>query len=216
MHRLTILLPFFALLAGPSSAQVADGTSGAAFRSIELRGGGIVTVRHGATRAVNVIGANPGRPIRTEGDRLIIDRCGRNCPRGHRITVEVVTPQLSRVAVNDGGIIAVSDGFARQSALAVSVSQGGMIDARALEADQVAAAVNEGGRILTSPRRQLSATISNGGAVTYWGEPRVTSAINGGGVVQGGDPAALRRPLGQLDPALAPPPAVAPGVPIGH
>ena len=46
-----------------------------AFQSIELRGGGTVNVRFGATRSVTVRTADPGRPVRVEGERLVIDRC---------------------------------------------------------------------------------------------------------------------------------------------
>lgn len=209
MRSSTLLLPFLAALSGSATAQPVEAASSANFRSIELRGGGLVTVRHGPERRVTVLHANPDRPIRTVGDRLVIDRCSGECPRGHRIEVEIVTPEISGLAVTDGGRILLVGDFPRQAALAASVAQGGMIDMRPLEAAQVAAAIQQGGRILTHPGQSLTASVSNGGNVTYWGDPSVTSSIDQGGVVEPGDAADLRRPLAQLDAAMAPPPVPA-------
>lgn len=205
-----LLLPFLAL-SGSASAQPVDASSSASadFRSIELRGGGLVTVRHGPERRVTVLRANPDRPIRTEGDRLVIDECRRPCPRGHRIEVEIVTPELSGLAVAHGGRILVVDGFDSQPALVVSVSNGGVIDARPLEATSVAAAIDNGGLIFARPGRSLTASISNGGNVTYWGSPSVTSSIDQGGVVERGDAADLGRTLAEIDARMAPPPVTA-------
>jgi hypothetical protein len=210
MRAFALLLALAAAAAvGPASAQPADPGMPASFQSIELRGGGIVTVRHGPTRQVIVRGDNPGRPLRIEGNQLLIDRCSGNCPRGHRIEIEIVTPELSRIAVTDGGRIALEGAFPPQAALTASVSSGGTIDARPLEADRVTAAVDQGGRILARPGRELAASISDGGNVTYWGDPAVRSAVVRGGVVQRGDTADLRLPLAGLDAELVPPPVPA-------
>ena len=208
MRGPTFLLALLALV-GSASAQPSATQAPESFRSIELRGGGSVTVRHGPERRVTVLGDNPGRPIRTDGDRIVINHCAGHCPRGHRIAVEIVTPELSRLAVADGGRIELSGEFPPQRAVAASVSSGGTIDLRPLEAAQVAAAVEHGGRILARPGRSLAATVSHGGNVTYWGEASVTSSIRHGGVVERGDPDELRRPVAQLDQRLAPPPVPA-------
>lgn len=214
MRKSTLLLPVIAALLVPAHAQRTLAPSAASFRSIELRGGGVVTIRHGPARQVTVPQANPGRPIRADGERLVIEECRRPCPRGHRIEVEIVTPELARVAVADGGRIELRGDFPRQAAIAASVSSGGTIDIRPLEAASVAAAVEHGGRILARPGRMLAATVSNGGNVTYWGDPRVTSSIRHGGVVERGDPADLARPAAQLG-GLSPPPlpAIPPALP---
>lgn len=208
MRRSTLLLPLFLTLGASASGQPVAADPPASFESIELLGGGTVTVRHGPIRRVTVLEANPDRPIRTEGDRLVIEECRRPCRHGHRIVVEVVTPDLAGLAVAHGGRIAVEDGFPSRSALAVSVSNGGMIDARSLEAGRVAAAIDNGGRIFVRPLRELTASVSDGGNVTYWGDPAVISSIRRGGVVEAGDAADLRRPVAQLDAALQPLPAV--------
>lgn len=209
MRAATFPLALAAALVGSASAQVPDRSPSPSFRSIELQGGGMVTVRHGTERRLTVLTANPNRPIRTDGDRLVIAPCSGRCPGGHRIEVEIVTPELSRVAVTDGGRIELRGDFPAQTALAASVSSGGLIDMRELEAGQVTAAVEHGGRILARPGRGLTASVANGGNVTYWGDPVVTSSVRHGGVVQRGDPADLRRPLARLDERLAPPPVPA-------
>jgi len=152
----------------------------AGFGSIELRGGGIVTVRHGAAQRVTVVAGNPDREIRSEGDRLVIEPCGGGCPRGHSLEVEVVTPELESLAVSDGGLIQLVGDFPAQGAVSTSVSDGGTIDIRPLDAGRVSAAVWQGGQILTRPGRTLSATVSNGGIVTYWGNAEVTSSVTRG------------------------------------
>ena len=209
MRGSALLLPLAAMLVGPASAQPDDPARSAAFRSIELQGGGTVTVRHGPERRVTVLSANPYRPIRADGDRLVIARCGSDCPDSHRIEVEIVTPELFRVAVADGGRIELRGDFPRQAAVSASVSSGGLIDIRQLQAAQVAAAVEHGGRILVHPGQGLNASVSNGGNVTYWGDAAVTSSIRHGGVVERGDPDDLRRPIARLDERLAPPPVPA-------
>ena len=191
---LAILAPLPAMAQGPAE------TSN--FQSIELRGGGIVTVRHGPVRRVTVRGGAEGRPIRSEGDRLVIDRCRRPCPGGHRIEVDIATPRLAGLAVADGGLIQLAGDFPPQPEMAAAVSSGGTIDIRPLRATRVTAAVSQGGRILASPGRELTAAVSNGGNVTYWGDAKVTSSIRGGGVVVRGAAGERLLPVARLDPPL--------------
>lgn len=202
MRASTLLLPIIVALLAPAQAQPPAAPGAPSFRTIELRGGGLVTVRYGTTRAVTVRQANPDRPIRAEGERLVIDRCSNRCPNGHRIHVEVVTPEVATLAVSDGGMLQVERGFPRRAAITAAVSSGGTIDMRSLEAASVTAAVSQGGRILTRADRALTASISNGGAVTYWGNPVLTSSVRHGGVVEEGRPADLATPIAQFDPTL--------------
>lgn len=208
--RVSILL-LAALATFPAAAQAPGAPL--TFRSIELRGGGIVTVRHGPVRRVTVRSGGADRAIHPEGDKLVIDRCRRPCPGGHRIEVEIVTPQIAGLAVADGGLIQLVGGFPAQAEMAAAVSSGGTIDARPLEAAKVTAAVSQGGRILASPGRELTAAVSNGGLVTYWGDPKVTSRVSRGGGVVRGRPADVRRAIAQLGPPLPPPAAPPPPVP---
>jgi hypothetical protein len=214
MRVSTLLLPVIASLLASAQSQPGAAASPAQFQSIELRGGGTVTVRHGATHRVRVSGDSSGRPIHSEGENLVIDRCARPCARGHRIEVEIVTPAIARLAVRDGGLIQLVGAFPSQAAVAASVSSGGTIDMRPLEAARVSAAVNDGGRILARPGREMAATVADGGNITYWGDAAVTSSVRRGGVVAQGAAADLRAPVARLDPplpallALPPVPAV--------
>ena len=200
--RVSILL---AVLASFPAAAQAPGTP-LTFQSIELRGGGIVTVRHGEVRRVTVRSGGADRPIRSVGDRLVIDRCSRPCPGGHRIEVEVTAPRLAGLAVADGGLIQLVDGFPTQAEVAAAVSSGGSIDMRRLGAAHVAAAVSQGGSIFASAGRELTAAVLDGGIVTYWGNPKVTSSVRRGGAVVRGKAGDLRRPLAQLHSGMPPPP----------
>lgn len=181
------------------------------FQSIELRGGGVVTVRHGPVHSVTVRRGGADRPIRSQGDKLVIDRCRRPCPGGHRIEVEIATPRISGLAVTDGGVIQLVGGFPAQAELAAAVSSGGTVDARPLAAARVTAAVSQGGRILASAGRELTAAVLDGGIVTYWGDPKVTSSVRRGGSVVRGESADRRLPISRLDPPL--PKLAVPAVP---
>ena len=200
MRASILLLIGLAALPGGAPAQVP--AAAPAFRSIELRGGGTVTVRPGPVHRVTVRSGNADRPIRYEGDRLVIDRCRRPCPGGHRIEVEVATPRVAALAVSDGGLIQLAGGFPAQAEMNAAVSSGGTIDMRSLDAMRVTAAVSQGGRILASPRRELTAAISNGGVVTYWGDAKVTSSVRRGGAVLRGRAEERGLPIARLDPPL--------------
>ncbi|HEX8571765.1 MAG TPA: DUF2807 domain-containing protein [Allosphingosinicella sp.] len=200
----------------PAAAQGPAPAAQSTFRSIELRGGGTVTLRYGPEHRVTVRSGGADRAIRYEGDKLVIDRCRRPCPAGHRIDVEVAAPRISALAVADGGLVQVAGGFPAQPAMAAAVSSGGMIDMRRLDAAHVTAAVVQGGRILASPRRELTAAVLDGGVVTYWGDPKVTSSVRRGGAVARGSAGDLRKPAAQLDaplPTLPILPVLAPPVP---
>jgi hypothetical protein len=211
MRAPTLILAALASLPVAADAQAPAAAS--AFRSIELRGGGTVTVRHAAAHRVTVRSGGAGRAIRYEGDKLVIDRCRRPCPAGHRIEVEVATPRIAALAVADGGLIQLAGDFPAQAEVAAAVSSGGTIDMRRLGVTHVTAAVVQGGGILASAGRELTAAVIDGGIVTYWGNPKVTSSVQRGGAVVRGAAADLRRPIAQLNPGMPPPP-VAPVPPV--
>ena len=146
------------------------------FRSLELHDGGTVIVRHGPVQRVTLLAGDVrSTRIRVEsGQRLVIENCSPHCPRNYHLELEVLTPELAAVAVSNGGTVQSAGAFPVQAAIAAAVEQGGTIDIRTMVADAVAASVHQGGRIFTTPRQALSAAIASGGAITYWGEPRVT------------------------------------------
>jgi hypothetical protein len=206
MRASTLILAALASLPVAADAQAPAAAS--AFRSIELRGGGTVTVRHAPAHRVTVRSGGAGRAIRYEGDKLVIDRCRRPCPAGHRI--EVATPRITALAVTDGGLIQLVGGFPAQAEVTAAVSSGGTIDMRRLGATHVTAAVVQGGGILASAGRGLTAAVIDGGIVTYWGDPKVTSSVSRGGAVVRGAAGDLRRPVAQLSPGMPPPPPIPP------
>src|SRR5262245_59177732 len=65
----------------------------APFKSVTLRNGGRVVVRHGSEQKVTLLAGSTSHTVVTvaEGNRLVIDRCGKGCPDDHELVVEVIT-----------------------------------------------------------------------------------------------------------------------------
>jgi hypothetical protein len=156
------------------------------FQSIEVSGGGHVLLRNAPSHDVRVVKGSRdlSRIEVTRSGTLIIDKCRTKCPKGYRLEVEVFAPNIRSISVAHGGRIESSEGFSRRAELTLDVSNGGTIDVRSLSADRVIASVNQGGGILTSPRAFLSATVANGGNITYWGDPQVKESVDHAGAVQ--------------------------------
>jgi hypothetical protein len=191
------LKPLFALaFASAFAAQPAPAAETVAlprFEGIELRGGGSVVVRQGAVQRVTLVeGSTAQTRVRVEPRgrnglaRLVVDACRDQCPRDYRLRIEIVTPDVSAVAVNGGGRIDVARGFSPRRHVSAAVNGGGQIDLRALPARDVAAAVNGGGHLQVTASGSLAAAINGGGAILYWGDPQVSSSIRGGGAVTRG------------------------------
>jgi len=187
------------------------------FKSVTLRNGGRVVIRHGIDQKVTLLkGSTSHTGVTTAvGARLVIDRCGSGCPDDHDLVVEVFTPELVELMVLDGGLIQTRGSFPRQSGLEAAVRHGGMIDFRSMRVDDVNAAVEQGGRIYGKPQRTLVASVAQGGNITYWGDPRVTSSIDKGGVIaRGANADADKVHLDHADPGMEPPvPPVPPVAP---
>jgi hypothetical protein len=158
------------------------------FRSVELRGGGVVAVVPGPAERVTIVeGSSQFTHLRVERDgKLRIDTCDERCPPTYRLRVVIQSPRVPDLAISGGGLITTEAGFAPQAHLAAAVNGGGRVDARSVEADSVSAAVNGGGELLVRPRASLAAAVNGGGHVRYWGDPQVTMAIHGGGAVSPG------------------------------
>ena len=175
-----------------------------AFQSIDARNGAHVVLRHGPKRRVTVIRGNTTvSEIRVEPHgRLLIDRCEDGCPGTYRLEVEIVAPEIDALSVTDGGWLRCSGVFPRQEGLAAAVSSGGTLDVRSMRVDGVSAAIQNGGRIFTEPRENLTAAIDQGGAIVYWGSPDVQESIQNGGVVSRGKAADRKRSLEELGAAV--------------
>lgn len=158
------------------------------FRSVELRGGGAVTIVPGPVQRVTIIeGSSQFTHMRVEREgQLRIDTCDERCPPLYRLRVEIQSPAVPDLGVSGGGMIVAQGGFRPQAHLAAAVNGGGQVDATAIDAIAVSAAVNGGGQVRVRPRSSLSAAVNGGGRVRYLGSPQVTTAIHGGGSVSPG------------------------------
>jgi hypothetical protein len=155
------------------------------FNSVQLRGGGIVTVVPGPVQRVTILEGSSQftRMVVVRDRQLRIDTCDERCPPVYRLRVEIESPRVPDLAIDGGGQINTVGGFRPQSELSAAINGGGRIDARSVEATEVSAAVNGGGELLVRPRTELSVAVNGGGHVRYWGNPAVSSAIHGGGAV---------------------------------
>ena len=183
------ILPLFAaVFAASAPALATEVVPLPQFRSVELRGGGAVTIVPGPAQRVTILeGSSQVTHLSVDrDDQLRIDTCDQRCPPVSRLRVEIESPRVPSLAVNGGGVIATAPGFAPQPHLAAAVNGGGKIDARSVEAQSVSAAVNGGGDLFVSPRSTLAAAVNGGGHIRFRGNPLVTSAIRGGGSISPG------------------------------
>src|SRR4051812_11643495 len=179
-------LPLFVIaLAGSAPVFAAEVVPVSAFRSVQLRGGGEVTLRPGPVQRVTILeGSAQITHIRVVRDgELRIDVCEQNCPRQYHLRIDIESPHAPDVAIAGGGLIHAMRGFAAQGRLSAAIHGGGKIDMLAVSASSVNAAVHGGGLISVRPGSNLAAAVNGGGEVRYSGNPHVASAVNGGGAV---------------------------------
>lgn len=183
-----ILLPIVvaAALALPVQVHAAETVPVPPFRSVELRGGGDVTLVPGPVQRVTIIsGSSAYTQIYVkDGGRLRIEACNHRCPRNYPLQIRIESPTVPIVAIEAGGRITAARGFRPQSNITAAVHAGGTIDLRAVDVADVAAAVNAGGDIYVHPRASLSAAVHAGGDIHYSGNPQVSMAVSGGGDVR--------------------------------
>ena len=187
MRHVLPLLAFAFVASAPVAA--AEIISVPQFRSVQLRGGGHVTIRPGPVQRVSLVSGSTQfteMRVRPNG-KLEIDACNARCPRNYRLEVVIESPTVPDVAVNGGGAIGAASGFGAQQQLSAAISGGGSIDVRSVPADSVSAAVNGGGEIRVQPRTRLSGAVNGGGVIRYWGNPQVASIVNGGGRILRGN-----------------------------
>lgn len=174
------------------------------FSSIQVNTGHVV-IRSASTQRVTLVKGSLDytRVAVTDGGVLVIDKCKvEHCPRGYELDIEILMPNVRRISLMNGGRIQTLGTFAGQADLAVAVAHGGTIDVRSMAVDRVNATVEQGGRILTVPRGSLTARVTQGGVITYWGNARVDSSVQHGGVVNKGSPEELNVPLSDIGPAV--------------
>ena len=183
-------IPFFAYaLALSAPAIAAEAIPVGGFRSVELRGGGSVSVVPGAAQRVTIVeGSSQITRIYVDArGKLRIDACSNRCPQQYKLRIQIQTPRVPDLAISGGGSMVTQGRFGAQPQLSTAINGGGRIDARAVPVSNVSAAVNGGGELMVRSSSILSAAINGGGIVRYWGNPRVSSAIRGGGVVRPGN-----------------------------
>jgi hypothetical protein len=181
------IVPLFAVaLAASAPALATEPVPVAPFRSIELSGGGDVSIVPGPVQRVTLISGSTQftRFVVERDGRLRISACNERCPRNYPLEIRIESPRVPSVAIKGGGTIIAARGFAPQDQLSAAVNGGGTIDLRAVDAYDVSAAVNGGGTISVRPRARLSAAVRGGGEVTYLGNPQVSMAVAGGGDVR--------------------------------
>ena len=176
----------------------------APFTSIELDGGVKAVLQYGSPQRVTMLrGSEDLSRITVTQERLVIEKCRTKCPRGYELHVEIVTPSVNAISAANGGTIESRGNFPHQSTMSLAVSHGGTVDARAILANNITSAVNQGGRILAKPQVTMVASVSNGGVITYCGEAQVTSSTQLGGIVTKGAAVDLNKPLSEVDTPLA-------------
>jgi hypothetical protein len=180
------VLPLFALpIFASAPALATEQVAVPAFRSLELRGGGQVTIRPGPVQRITLIeGSSRITRFRVERDgQLKVDVCDNNCPRNYRLRIDVESPHVPDVAIAGGGSIQAVGNFAPQRQLSAAIKGGGKIDVLAVQAANVHSAIHGGGQISVRASASLAAAVNGGGHIRYAGNPQLSSAINGGGSV---------------------------------
>lgn len=149
MRRESVIVFAPLALLAAEAAPAAETVALPRFEGIELKGGGSVVVRQGAVQRVTLVeGSTSQTGIRVEPRvrggqaRLVVDACKVRCPRDYRLRIEIVTPDISAVAVNGGG------------------------HWRVTATGSLAASVNGGGAIQYWGDPQVASSIRGGGAVT--------------------------------------------------
>jgi hypothetical protein len=186
MRTAIFLLP---ILAASVPALAAENVSVPAFHTVELRGGGDVVIRPGPAQSVTILsGSSQFTSFHVDRNgQLKIDACNERCPRHYNLKIEIVSPRAPDVAIEGGGAITATAGFAPQSQLSAAIQGGGEIDLRSVSATSVNAAIDGGGRILTGRSSSLTVAVNGGGDVRYISAGNVTEAVRGGGEVRRGD-----------------------------
>ena len=106
-------LPLFALAFAISAPALAAETIPVAqFRSVQLRGGGIVDVVPGPVERVTIVeGSSEFTRMHVDYDgKLVIDTCNERCPTMYRMRVVIQSPRVPDLAISGGGQINTASG----------------------------------------------------------------------------------------------------------
>ena len=181
------IIPLFAfafVASAPALAEVPIAVP--QFRSVQLQAGGDLEIVPGPAQRVTLINGSTeftSFRMRPDGQLEIATHCDDRCPHNYDLKIQIESPTLPDVGVHAGGTIVARSGFAPQREIAAAVSAGGMIDLRAVQVDNISAAVDAGGDIYVRPRATLNAAVNAGGDIHYLGNPQVSMAVSNGGNV---------------------------------
>lgn len=182
--RLAYLFAAAALCAAPAVAAAQTVIPTARFTSVELHGGGSISIRQAPVQRVTLVRGDAklaGFDVDSSG-KLIIRSCRGMCWGSHqRLEVAIDTPELNGAQIHGGGRIEAHGAFPAQRAVTAAIMGGGDIDMRDVPAQTASAAIHGGGKIFVTAQNSLSAKIFGGGEIRYLGQPTVNSAIHGGG-----------------------------------
>lgn len=173
------------LCAAPAAVQAAETINVGHFDSIDINGGGQVTLRHGATQSVVLRqGSTQYTSFRVkDGHTLRIDACNGTCPHNYALEIEITVPDIQALAINGGGSITASS-FPGKKQITAAVNGGGEIDLTGMPVKDATAAVNGGGLIKVLATSDLTAAVMGGGEIAYGGHPQLTQVVQGGGSIE--------------------------------
>jgi hypothetical protein len=186
--RLAYLLAAAIAVAAPVAASAQTVMPTDKFTSVDLHGGGKITIRQGPVQRVTLVRGDPKEARfevvdRDRGGRLIMSPCDHSCWGSRQFEVEIETPVLNGIDIHGGGHITAHGAFPAQNAVSAAIHGGGDIDMKDVPARSASAAIHGGGKIYVSAQSSLSASIMGGGAIRYLGQPTVNSEIHGGGTI---------------------------------
>ena len=153
------------------------------FDSIELLGGGDITIRYDSEYSFTNTGSPEVWKLTLEKGNLVLG-CPKDQCKGRITRTAVITlPRLENLSLKGGGDITVEGDFPASDSLNISLFGGGDIDAYAIDAEDVNISIKGGGDISVSASDNLNISILGGGDISYRGSPRVSKSIIGGGDV---------------------------------
>lgn len=189
-----LCVTFVALVNPAAYAQSAHPTElEGVFDKIEVQGVAVSVEFGDQFRAILLDGkASPAR-LSLRSNQLLItcpspsaeESCEGNSNNAKvRPIVRVTAPRLSAVKVNRGGKIDIGPRIPAAPEVSLEIHGGGLINAAPIHAVAAAVVIRGGGAVKVSAIERLSANISGGGTVSYFGNPQLRVSTQDGGRVE--------------------------------
>jgi hypothetical protein len=154
------------------------------FSKLSVNAGSDVVLLHGDGYRISLDEkAAASARFGVKGDELVIN-CAKPCRNGVKGKIQVTAPSVTGLSASSGAYLDIENGFDVVDTLSLSVSSGGDIDARQLEARNVTASASSGGSAEIVATESLTASASSGGSIRYGGDPtNVRESESSGGRV---------------------------------